>query len=244
MHPIICQIGSFTVFSYGLMLVVAFSVAAALVGRQARKEGIDPDIIFNLLFIAFIAGILGARILYVAENLSYYLQEPWEIMALQHGGLSWFGGLLLGFCSSVVYLKIKKLDLLKVLDLIVPFLALAQAIGRIGCLLNGCCFGKPAQNFGLYFKAHNAVLIPTQLYSSLSLLLIFFILRYLQDKPHWQGKVFFCYLVLYSLKRFFIEFWRADNPGIFLHLTLFQLFSAVVFFIGLIFLIIKGQRHN
>jgi phosphatidylglycerol:prolipoprotein diacylglycerol transferase len=151
---------------------------------------------------------------------------------LQHGGLSWFGGLLAGLIVSLAYLKRRNLSVYKILDLVAPFLALAQAIGRIGCFLNGCCFGT-IFNF-----------IPTQLYSSLILTLIFLLLRFLQDRPHQEGKIFFLYLLLYSAKRFFIEFWRADNPVIFLSLTLFQLISIVVFTLSAIKLFLIKRHHN
>ena len=147
---------------------------------------------------------------------------------LQLGGLSWFGGLILGFLSGTVYLKKKKLSVYRILDLMSPFVALGQAIGRIGCLLNGCCFGKISK-FGLYFPVHKLVLIPTQICSSLALVFIFIILRFLQDRPHKEGEIFFAYLLFYSIKRFFIEFWRADNEIILFGLTLFQLMSIAVF---------------
>jgi phosphatidylglycerol:prolipoprotein diacylglycerol transferase len=107
-----------------------------------------------------------------------------------------------------------------VADLLSPFVALGQAIGRLGCLLNGCCGGR--------------TVISLQIYSSFILILIFIVLRFLQEKPHKEGEVFFAYLILYSLKRFCIEFWRADYKSVFAGLTLFQLISAVVLLIGLI----------
>ena len=228
MHPIICQMGPFTIYSYGLLLVVAFLVSSTLAAFQAKKQKINPDIIFNLSFTVFISGIIGARSLYVIENITYYLRNPLEIIMLQLGGLSWFGGLILGFLSGTVYLKKKKLSIYRILDLMSPFVALGQAIGRIGCLLNGCCFGKISK-FGLYFPVHKLVLIPTQIYSSLALVFIFIILRFLQDRPHKEGKIFFAYLLFYSIKRFFIEFWRADNEIILFGLTLFQLMGIAVF---------------
>lgn len=237
MYPIICKIGQVTVYSYGLMLVIAFAAASGLACRYAKLKGINPDIVFNLLFVGFIFGIIGARAFYVFENLGYYKNNPLEIIMLNKGGLSWFGGLILGIGAGLAYLKKKKLAILKMLDLIIPFVALAQAIGRIGCLLNGCCFGKNA-GFGIYFHVHNAVLIPTQLYSSLILVLIFIILRFIQDRPHKQGQVFFTYLLLYSIKRFSIEFLRADNPVIFLGLTLFQLMSIFIFCVAVAKLIL------
>ena len=243
MHPIICQMGPFTIYSYGLLLVVAFLVSSTLAAFQAKKQKINPDIIFNLSFTVFISGIIGARSLYVIENITYYLRNPLEIIMLQLGGLSWFGGLILGFLSGTVYLKKKKLSIYRILDLMSPFVALGQAIGRIGCLLNGCCFGKISK-FGLYFPVHKLVLIPTQIYSSLALVFIFIILRFLQDRPHKEGEIFFAYLLFYSIKRFFIEFWRADNEIILFGLTLFQLMGIAVFCLAIWEILLIKKSKN
>lgn len=228
MYPEICKIGPFTIYSYGVMLVFAFIVGAVLSALRAKKENINPDTIFNLCFIVFISGVIGARIFYVIEHIGDYINNPLEIIMFQHGGLSWFGGLIMGLISGLLYLKNKNLNVYKILDLIVPFAALAQAIGRIGCLLNGCCFGKE-YSYGIYFPVHNAVLIPVQIYSSILLIFIFIILRFVQDRPHKTGQIFLFYLLLYSLKRFFIEFWRSDNEIISFGLTLFQILCIIIF---------------
>jgi len=243
MNPEICKIGPFTIYAYGLMLVVAFFVSCALACRQAKKENINPDTVLDMAFVAFVSGIVGARLFYVIENLGYYSKNLAEIIMLQHGGLSWFGGLILGGSLGIAYLKYKRLPIFKIVDLIAPFVALAQSIGRIGCLLNGCCFGKISE-YGIYFPVQKLVLIPTQLYSSLLLILIFIILRFLQDKPHKEGSIFFSYLLLYSLKRFFVEFWRADNEIILLGLTLFQILSVIIFCISIfwLFFILKSKK--
>lgn len=233
MHPEICRLGPFTIYSYGLMLVIAFMVTAFLASAEAKRKGINPDLIFNLCFIIFIAGIIGARIFYVLSDLRYYLRHPLEMIMLQKGGLAWFGGLILGTFSGLYYLKIKKLSVYKIIDLLAPFVALGQAIGRLGCFLNGCCYGKESV-FGIYFPVQDAVLIPTQLYSSLFLVLIFIFLRFLQERPHQDGVIFFAYLLLYTAKRFFIEFWRGDSPAIACGLTIFQLISIAIFLIALI----------
>lgn len=230
MHPEICKFGPLVVYSYGLMLVVAFFVAVTLASKEAKRAKINPDLIFNLFFISFVFGIIGARLFYVIENLGIYLKKPLEIIMLSHGGMSWFGGLILGSLSGVVYLKRKKMSVYKTLDLIIPFLALGQAIGRMGCFLNGCCFGK------------EFVLIPVQIISSFLLLLIFIILRFLQSRSHKAGQIFFAYLFLYSIKRFFIEFWRADNKIIFFDLTLFQLISILIFIFSAVKLITILKR--
>jgi phosphatidylglycerol:prolipoprotein diacylglycerol transferase len=245
MYPEICKIGPLTVYSYGLMLAIAFTVSSSLATLRAKKENIPSQVILNLSFLSLVSGIIGARISYVLENIDYYLRNPLEIIMLAHGGLSWFGGLTLGTILAIIYLKKKKLPIYKILDLIAPFLALAQAIGRIGCLLNGCCFGKTAQ-FGLYFKVHKSVLVPVQLYSSILLIFIFIILRFYQDRPHRNGQIFFTYLLLYSLKRFFIEFWRADNEIILGGITLFQIISIVIFCFALTALFMRGhwKKHS
>ncbi len=243
MHPTICTIGPFTVYSYGLMLVLAFFVCSALAAAQAKREGLNREIILNFLFIAFIAGIIGARLLYIIQYWEFYSKEPLEMLMLQHGGLSWFGGLITGTLVGLAYLKHKRLPIYKALDTVAPFAALAQAIGRIGCLLNGCCFGRESAS-GLYFPGQHARLVPTQIYSSLLLVIIFIILRFLQERPRRrQGEIFYAYLLLYAAKRFFMEFWRGDNQIIFLGLALFQLMSAVLFCLAL-FMLLKKRLQD
>jgi phosphatidylglycerol:prolipoprotein diacylglycerol transferase len=232
MFPEICQIGPLTIYSYGLMLVLAFFVATYLASLEAKREQMDSDLVFNLLFYVFIFGIIGSRAFYVLINAPFYLHNPLEIIMLQHGGMAWFGGLFFGSTAAILFIKKHKMGLLKSLDLLAPFIALGQAIGRIGCLLNGCCYGRESE-FGIYFKVLDKILIPTQLYSSLLLLLIFIFLRFKQDKKHLPGEIFCSYLFLYSLKRFSIEFLRNDSPRIFYGLTLFQILSLLVFFLSL-----------
>jgi len=243
MHPEICKLGPLTIYSYGLTLVIGFIAATLLAGAQARKEEIDPDIVFNLCFIVFIFGIIGARIFYVFSEFDYYLRNPLEIIMLQKGGLAWFGGLILGTLSGITYLKLKKLSVYKIADLLVPFVALAQSIGRIGCFLNGCCYGKESV-FGIYNPAFDAALIPAQLYSSLFLVFIFIFLRFLQTRPHKTGIIFFAYLLLYSTKRFFMEFLRGDSPALAFGLTLFQFISIAIFLIAVFNLLLIKSKKN
>jgi phosphatidylglycerol:prolipoprotein diacylglycerol transferase len=214
------------------MLVMAFAVATSLAMQEARKEEINPQFIFNLAFIVLLWGIVGARAMYVLEHSSLYLKDPREIIMLQHGGLSWFGGLLAASIAAVFYLKKIKVPPYDILDLVAPYVALAQAIGRVGCFLNGCCWGS--------------TIFPVQLYSSALLLLIFVFLRFRQKQPHLRGEIFFAYLFLYSIKRFIIEFWRLDNPRLWLGLTLFQFISLAIFAFALVKLIriFKPQRSR
>lgn len=217
MHPLICKIGPFTIYSYGVMLVLAFLVSFYLADKKAQTVGIKPEIIFNLAFTAFVFGIIGSRLLYVTFNFDYYIHNLAQILKVWQGGLSWFGGLFLGSVAAIRYIKRKGLAVYKVLDVIVPFLTLGQAIGRIGCFLNGCCYGALGP-------------IPIQIFSSLALLIIFIILRNLQEMPHKAGEIFFAYLILYSVKRFFVEFWRMDNKIVMFGLTYFQIIAIGIFF--------------
>jgi len=201
------------------MLALAFLIATFLATLNSEKHGILTGHIFNFTFTCFLFGIIGSRAFYVIENFSYYSKNPAEIFMLQYGGLSWFGGLILGSVLGLVYLKIKKIPVYQMLDFIAPYLALGQAIGRLGCLLNGCCGGK-------------TIFLPVQAYSALLLFLIFTILIFLQKRPYKPGEIIFSYFFLYSIKRFFIEFWRTDNAIVFHGLTLFQLLSIALFLIS------------
>ncbi|MCX5710759.1 MAG: prolipoprotein diacylglyceryl transferase [Candidatus Omnitrophica bacterium] len=232
MFPEICKIGPFTIYSYGLMLVAAFSVGTFFAAREAKRQGISPELIFNLTFIVFISGIIGSRLFFVVENLDTYIKKPLEIIMLQHGGLSWFGGLILGSTSGIVYLRIKKAPVLKTLDILAPYIALAQAVGRVGCFLNGCCGGTIFNR------------IPVQLVSSFLLLVIFIVLRFMLRRPHLIGQIILAYLLFYSVKRFSIEFFRTDNPIIWANLTLFQILSAVLFLFSAVSLTLLKLRKK
>ena len=104
MYPIICKFGPLTIYSYGLSLVLAFSIATFLLIQQARRQGINPELFFNLSFIILISGIIGARILYIILNINYYLDNPFEMIMLAHGGLVWFVGFISGALFCIIYL--------------------------------------------------------------------------------------------------------------------------------------------
>lgn len=230
MHPILFEFGPLKIYSYGFIVAVAFIVSAYLARLEARRQNIDPEKILNLCLGLVISGIIGARILYVLQNWAFYLDQPGQILMLHKGGLSFYGGFISGIVFAIVYLRKQGLDILITFDLISPYLALAQAIGRIGCLFNGCCYGKPTNlNFCVYFPGDSVVRHPVQIYSSLGLLLIFVILRLPQTRAKLPGQIFVVYLLLYSGLRFLLEFLRGDNLQILADLTLHQLISIVIF---------------
>lgn len=222
MHPIICSIGPFNIYSYGLMLAIAFIVCTWLMSRDAKPLGISAEIVSDFMFFIVIFGIIGARLFFVLLNLDFFIGRPLEILFIQNGGLAWQGGLVLGTAAGLLFVKKRKLNLCILLDLCAPYVALGESIGRVGCLLNGCCYGKPL-SWGLYFSSHHARLHPTQIYSSLGLLAIFLILKWYQKYSQYSGRTFVLYLVLASVLRFFIEFFRADHTEIFWGLSIYQL---------------------
>lgn len=234
MYPVIFEFGFIKIYGYGLVVALAFLVSAFALSRQAAVLGLKKDFFWDLSFWILFGGIIGGRLFYIILNLKFFLNNPKEIFMLWHGGLVWYGGFLAGIISAIAYLKANKAAVFKALDLIIPFAALGQSIGRIGCFLNGCCYGKRVW-WGLYFPVHNDYLIPAQLFSSLDLLVIFIILRLLQDRPHRQGFILVVYLLLSSLERFLMEYLRNDSPRSFFGLTIFQLISIAIFF-GTIFL--------
>ncbi len=227
MYPVIVQLGHLTIYSYGLMLAVAVIVCTFLLSRDARRKGISPEMVFDLAFWTVLAGIVGARLFYIILNWEFFRQNIFEMVMIQKGGLAWQGGLIFGGLAGVGFVKRRKLPLLEMLDLAAPYIALGQSIGRIGCFLNGCCYGKEV-SWGIFFLVHHAHLHPTQLYSALGLFVIFVILRYYpkfcspSQSGAGKGSVFLLYLVLASAERFGVEFFRGDHQELFLGLSIYQ----------------------
>jgi phosphatidylglycerol:prolipoprotein diacylglycerol transferase len=217
MRPILIQIGEFAIPAYGLMLVISFLAAIWLAKREARKFNISPVIIENLAFYLMLGVIIGGRILFVIFHWSRYENNLLGIFAIWHGGMMFFGGFIGGFLAGMFYLKKQKIQILKIADLIAPAIALGQFFTRIGCLLNGCCFGKPSTlPWAIKFPQEciagqelgSVHLHPTQIYSSLFGLVLFFFLKNRLSKPHKTGKIFALYLILSGGFRFGIDFIR------------------------------------
>lgn len=224
MQPVLLKFGPLNVYSYGVMVALGFALATAFVYIHAPKFGIDRNNVVDLMILMLVFGIAGARVFYILQNFTYYRLNPSEMLNLSKGGLVWYGAFIAGLGVSAIYIKIKKMDFWASLDLAAPYIALAQALGRVGCFLNGCCYGVTMADGELH---------PTQLYSAAALLLIFVALRIWQDHPHFKSEIFLGYCILYSSKRFLMEFIRGDNPRIFLGLTISQVISCVVFVISL-----------
>ncbi|OQA02332.1 MAG: Prolipoprotein diacylglyceryl transferase [Planctomycetes bacterium ADurb.Bin412] len=129
--------------SYGFMMVLGFLAALLLARWRCKKQGENPAPIADFGLIALLAGVIGARLFHVFHNWSYYRDYPREIFAIWSGGLEFLGGVILAAAAMVIYFRRKKLPLRTYLDILAPSLMLGLAFGRMGCFLNGCCFGAP-----------------------------------------------------------------------------------------------------
>ncbi len=217
MHPVLFKTQYFTIYSYGFCMALAVLLAWGISSRLARRAPYMPSQAGDLLLILFICGVLGARIFYIAQHASEYSGRWITALYLQEGGLVWYGGFIGAVAAAFAYTRWKKLPLLKWADLFSTVLPLGQAVGRLGCFLNGCCYGRAG--------------LPVQLFESagLALLSVFLFFRFFRLKK--DGDIFALYLIGYGSLRFGLEFLRGDQTA-HLGLTLPQWISAGAFLIG------------
>lgn len=261
MYPILFHIGSFEMASYGLMMALAYAVATWYLYRHLHYIQLDKDTLFNLIFIAFVSALLGAKVLYILvswpEMGSTFSQRLIYAVRNFRYGFVFFGGAIAAVCSLIYYLKKKNLPVLKTADFCIVALPLGHAIGRIGCFLAGCCHGRPTDlPWGVVFTdSHSLVaphylgvpLHPTQLYEMILNLLLFFLLQHYYKKPHKNGSILALYLAGYACVRFGIEFFRGDfRGGFLLGLSPSQLISLGVAAsaICVLFLLKKDKKHG
>lgn len=237
MHPVLFKVGPFSVYSYGAMVALGFSVATLLAYRRAPLFGIGRENVADFFITVLVSGVIGARTLFVLVNVAYYVSHPLEIFNLSRGGLIWYGGFGAALAAAFVFTMVRKIDFWSTADLVAPYIALGQAFGRIGCFLNGCCYGIAAPAHFIFGDRQ-----PAQIYSAILLLVIFFILLAWQNRRRFPGEILIGYCVLYSTKRFFIEFLRGDNPRILLGLTMSQLLSVAFFIAAAIVLKLRTDR--
>ena len=238
MHPIAFYLGSYPVHWYGMMMAVAFLAGLWTASRRAMREGVDPEKILDLGPWLIVGTILGARTLYVT---TYWREEfagkPWtEIFMVQHGGLVYYGGLIGAVLAGLLFLRLKKLSTWKVADIMAPSIALGYVFGRIGCLLNGCCYGRPCDlPWAIHFPPGHATypngVHPTQIYDSLLNLVMYIGLAWLFRRKKFDGQVFAAYLMGYAVTRSIVESFRGDYSQLHIHdgFTPAQMISLGVF---------------
>ncbi len=236
--------------SYGVLIAIGFLLMIPLIIKQAKKEGIQSNTIIDLAFWSLLCGLIGARLLFIITNLSEYIKEPLRVFAIWEGGLVFYGGLIAGAITLIICSRKKNIPVWKMLDIGAPGVAFTHMFGRLGCLMAGCCYGKPThlpwgikfQNPDSFARPLDTPVHPTQLYEATALFFIFcFLYFFLNKKKKFDGQVVLTYLFLYSIIRFFVEFFRGDESRGFvisnlistsqfisifiLIITLFKLFS-------------------
>ena len=220
MHPVLAAIGRFHIYSYGVMIALGLLVGVFLARKQAAREGINPDKIIDITFYLLLSALIGSRLLFVLMNFDEYSDDPIRILKIWEGGLVFYGGLVPAVAVGLWYTKRIGLPLWQVTDIFAPCVAIGHAFGRIGCFFAGCCYGTASSlPWAVTFKDPRGLaplgipLHPTQLYSSVSLFLIFAFLVFLRRRKQFHGQIFWSYVLIYSIARFFLEFWRGDPRG-------------------------------
>lgn len=222
MYPVLAQFGTFELRSYGIVVLLSFFLGLWLSTREAKRIGLEPALVQDFAFYALVGGIIGARIYYVVfSNPAYFLQRPWEIVAIWHGGISIIGALLGGVAAALWYCRKKSLSFWRFADALAPGAALGQAAGVIACLLNGDSYGKPANvAWAITYTDPrsmaplNVALHPVEIYEMAAYLLVFLLVWQTGRRGYkTPGYAFLTYLAAYGVARFSVEFFRG-NPAI------------------------------
>ena len=251
MHPIAFYFGSLPVRWYGVMMACAFLAGLWTATRRARLVNVSGDIIADVTLWLMVGSIIGARFVYVT---TYWKQEfadqPFsEVFMIQHGGLVYYGGLIGAAITGLGYLYWKKLPVWKIADILAPSIALGSVFGRIGCLLNGCCYGHAcdlpwAIHFPADHETHGIAVHPTEIYDALLNLILYVFLAWLFRRKKFDGQIIATYLMVYAVFRSIAETFRGDYPTDHVHagLTSAQLVSVPIFIAGIILAIILSRR--
>lgn len=251
MFPNLFRIGPVEVHSYGVMLMVGFLSAILLSRRQARRMGLPADLPLDLGVWVMVASVVCARIMFVGLNWTYYSPRPAEALYVwRQSGLSFHGGLLGGVLAGVIFSWRRGLSFWTVADMVSPGIALGYAIARIGCLLNGCCYGIPTDRpWGMRFpvlpdsRLTTGPSHPTQIYAALGSLAILALLLWARSRLTVPGRLFLLYLMLYSVLRSGIEVLRRGVTAdiAFDGVTQAQVASAIIFIAALLTFMWMGR---
>jgi phosphatidylglycerol:prolipoprotein diacylglycerol transferase len=216
-HRVAFQIGSFSIHWYGILLAIAFLVGLWTASRRAVRDGLAAERILDGGVWLIVGAIVGARALYVATYWEEaFAGKPWtEVFMVRKGGLVYYGGFVGGALGLILYAVRKKLPLWKLADALAPSIALGYVFGRLGCLMNGCCYGRVtdapwAIHFPREHDTHGLGVHPTQIYDSLLSLVLYAGLAWLYRRKQFDGQVFACYLLGYSASRSLVELFRGD----------------------------------
>lgn len=258
MNKIAINLGPLTITWYSICILVGIILAAIIINKEAKKFGIQTSFVTNLIFWCVIFGIAGARIYYVLFNLDYYSASPMEVIKIWNGGLAIHGGIIAGLITLIVYSRKYNVNPLKMADISVPGVIVAQALGRWGNFFNSEAHGGIVSKSFLKSLHIPKFIIngmhindnyyhPTFLYESILCLVGFIILvLYRKTKNNKVGNVTSIYLIWYGAIRFFIEHLRTDSLmlGSF---KMAQVISIIMIIIGIVMFIvtkIKNEKYN
>jgi phosphatidylglycerol:prolipoprotein diacylglycerol transferase len=251
LDPIIFSVGHIQIGWYGVFIALGVGIGLWLTAREAKRRSILPDDIFNGAPWVISAGLVGARLLHVADNWPMYAANPAAIFGT--GGLAIYGALLGGLIALAVYARVRRLALGRLLDTTAPAIPLAQAVARIGCFINGDNYGvptNPSLPWSVVWTSPNAMVPnrtvayqPAQLYEMVWDLIVFGIMWKLRDRTRGDGVLFLLYATLYSFGRFFISFVREDNIH-FANLRQAQLIALAVMALAVPLAVWLNQRSK
>ncbi|MCS7089184.1 MAG: prolipoprotein diacylglyceryl transferase [Verrucomicrobiota bacterium] len=253
MHPVAFHVGPLTVHWYGILVALGFLVGLWNAARRAPRAGLPGEAIADLGPWLIVGAVVGARFLYVVTYWhEQFAQAPWwEVFMVHHGGLVYYGGLVGATLSASVYLAWRRLPVWRVADVLAPGIALGYFVGRWGCLLNGCCYGRSTDlPWAVRYPADHPLSAPTfpvhpvQIYDSLLSLVLYALLAWFFPRRRFDGQVFAWYLIGYALSRAGVELFRGDYPPEHLRggLTPGQWGSAAAMGIGLALLRWRSHR--
>ena len=250
MHNDLFSIGPFTIHGYGLMIFLGVISACFIAVKRARKLGLNSEILDSLIVWILVGGIAGAKILFWLTQLEAILNNP-KLMLDFNNGFVVYGGIMGGVVCGFLFCRLKKLDFLTYFDLLMPSVALAQGFGRIGCFLAGCCYGIESNHaLSVVFPAGSFApsgihLAPIQLIASALNFLLFAILIFCSHRKKQKGQVAALYLILNSIGRFILEYFRGDlDRGKVGFLSTSQFIAIFIFFVGFLFLYILNQKKK
>ncbi len=257
MFPVVFRIGSFAITSFGVMMFFSFVVGAWILGRQLERYAINPQLAWDLLAWIAVGGIIGAKLWYLALHWSAWMANPIG-ETFSRGGLVWYGGFVGGVVAYWLQIRGRKLPLSTMFDATAPALAIAIAIGRVGCFLVGDDYGLPTNSWvGVVFPegasppstagylrsvganlpaaipdSQLVAVHPTQLYEVGIALVMFALLIRWSRKRHHRGQMFALFMMMYAVERFFIEIVRAKGDRIVLGLSTAQAASVILVILG------------
>jgi phosphatidylglycerol:prolipoprotein diacylglycerol transferase len=225
MHPRLLELGPFTIYTYGVLLAAAFLLGLKLATTRARRRGLDAGRILDLGIYVIVAAIVGGKLLLLLTDFQSFRANPTEIMSLARSGGVFYGGLILAVGVAFWYMRRHALPLWPTFDVFAPGIALGHAVGRVGCLMAGCCYGHPTTlPWGITFTDPftgsyvgtplGVPLHPTQVYEVVAeTAILFFLLAMERRRGDFPGRTFWIYILLYGLTRYTIEFFRGDPRG-------------------------------